>query len=125
MESRIYESDLFRCEIIDGIAIVNLKQGQALTLEKSKQMVSERLKFFDGISYPVVIDLNDIKYTDKEARAYLNKEGLAGMKAGALITNSTAAKIFFNLFLSIGKPLIPSKIFTSKSEAITWLKMYR
>lgn len=125
MNRQFYEDDLFSCEIIDGVADAVFKVKEEITLEHTKKMVSSRLIFFNGKEYPVLIDLQSIKYSSKEAREYLNSEaGLKGIKAGALLTRSTVAKVFFNLFLKFGNIPFPARVFTDREEARNWLKQY-
>ena len=124
MEKKVYETELFLCEIIDGVAFFKFKINEALTLENSIKMVKDRLDFFEGKEYPILIELQNVKYASKEARIYMNTEGLRGMKAGALISESVTAKIFFNLFLSFGNLPIPAKVFINKEDAIKWLRNF-
>lgn len=41
--------------------------------------------------------------------------------ASAVLVNTLAKKLLFNAYLSINKPVVPTKGFTSKEEGIRWL----
>jgi hypothetical protein len=50
--------------------------------------------------------------------------GATLVKAGALITGSAVNKTIGNIFLSIDKPLVPTKLFTNEESARQWLREY-
>lgn len=41
--------------------------------------------------------------------------------AAAVLVNTLAKKLLFNAYLSINKPVVPTKGFTSKEDGIRWL----
>ena len=71
-----------------------------------------------------MINMGGVKTIDKEARAYMAKEGAVLVKAGALITDSVYTKMMGNIFLAINQPETPTKLFSDKISALKWLKKY-
>ena len=114
-----------KIEIKNGIIIGIYKSNLSINLEDAKEMVEERLAFQKGIDYPIVIHLNGIKTSSKEARIYMAAEGIKGITIGAFIARNTVERIILNFFLSIEKPPIPAKAFTNQEDAVKWINDIR
>lgn len=93
-------------------------------LEIAIHCVKERIAFSQGKSYPCLIDMTGVLSMTKEVREYMATEGAKLVKAGALLTRSALSKMLGNLFLSINKPPIPTKLFTDAEAAKDWLQQY-
>jgi hypothetical protein len=104
--------------------ICSYKQRLDMNLDIAKRIVQARIEFTQGESYPILIDFSHLKSATKEARDYMNDPdgGLKGLVGGAFLSNSVVATVFINLYLKINKPIIPSKFFTEKAEALNWLQ---
>jgi len=69
-----------------------------------------------------LIDIVGVKKASKDFRDYMASDDVAVMStAHAIYIDSGIAKIMGNLYLKFSKPKIPTKIFTSKEDAIEWL----
>ena len=95
-----------------------------IDLEIAKHCVEARIMFSEGVSYPCLIDMKDVRSATKAAREYMAAEGAMYMKAGALLIGSVLTRTIGNIFLSINKPEVPAKLFTDEKEAKEWLKQY-
>ena len=95
-----------------------------IDVEIARQCVSERIKFSEGKSHLCLFNMKGIKSVTKEARDSLGKEGVELIKAGALLINSPLTKMLGNIFLTLNKPKVPTKLFTDEEEAKEWLRQY-
>src|SRR5687768_8624108 len=112
-------------KVEDGVAFAEL-YVEDITLKVAKQIVETRYEITDGETYPVIIDISNIKSVTKEARVYLSQgKAVEKISAAALFTNSLVARIVANFFLGFNRPNIPIRIFTNKAEALKWAKQYR
>jgi hypothetical protein len=125
MQSR--DNEYVSMWIEDGILFSDYKKKLVIDLDVARMIVKDRLDFTAGKSYPIVIDFSNLKSADKQARDYMNdpEGGLKGLLAGAFVSNNAVATLFINLYLRINKPTVPAKFFTSRVEAIEWLKNLR
>ena len=107
----------------DGIVHGIYKKNCIITLEAAKEIVSLRLKLQAGKLYPAIIYMldGDSVFTP-QARKYLAKEGYEGVTKAVLITTSLARAVIANVFITIDRPLKPTKLFTSKEKGLQWLK---
>ena len=65
-----------------------------------------------------------IQSVDKASRELTKKEVGNLIKANALLTNSSLAKMIATVLFVIISPKIPTKLFTDKEEARKWLIKY-
>jgi hypothetical protein len=95
-----------------------------IDISVAKKLVEDRLNYTHGRSVYGLIDATNIKSTTKQAREFMSDPhgGLKGILGGAFISSNMFTTVIINLFLRITKPIVPAKFFTSKEEAITWLK---
>lgn len=53
-----------------------------------------------------------------------SEAGCEGVIVAALIIDSPIGRVLGNFFISISRPLRPTKIFTDEIKAIKWLKKF-
>lgn len=95
-----------------------------IDINKARELVNNRLEYTEGASVYVLIDFTNVKSVTKEARDFMNSAegGLKGVLGGAFLSNNVVATLFVNLYLKVSSPAIPAKFFTSKNDALLWLK---
>ncbi len=121
--STISDTKYFRLELKDGIVHFQHKPG-AINLEIAKQIVADRLDFFSGFSWPMLITGEGLTDINKEARQFLAKEGTKGVTAGALLTKTVFSMCLGNFFLRVYPPPMPVRLFTEEEPALEWLQQF-
>jgi hypothetical protein len=112
-------------EIRDNILIATYKKGLKINLDTARKIVADRRAVMGNKSMPVMVLNQGVISMDKEARDYLSSEDAnRGLKAGAIISDSVFTSILSNFFLSVSKPKIPAKLFTSQDQAMKWLQKF-
>ena len=81
-------------------------------LEASRQLAG-------GRCVPVLVDMREIAPMTRGARVAYARAEFAS--AQALVVGSPFTRIVANLFLKVGRPERPARMFTSEQEAIRWL----
>ncbi len=126
MREFFFETDYMEIWIEQGIICIVFKKNLILSEEIAKDMVNERLKISNGVIRPLFADISELASVDIKARKYLaGEEAARFISAGAIRVNGLISKLAGNIFLSVDKPLVPSKLFTDRDKAIEWLKKYR
>ena len=111
--------------IEDNILFLKYEHGIVLNKEIALSLVKERIRITDQKTYPVFIDIRDMKYTTREAREELSKgDGIKYVSASAFLINSEIIRILGDYFIRFNKPAIPVKLFTNEQKALQWLKQY-
>ncbi len=122
IDGEIFENEHVWMWIHNQIHFVVYKPGCVMTLDVAKEIVKDRLAMVDGVSYPGFGDIRNLKSINRDAMKYNKTEESAKfVSAGALFLNNQLLKILSNIFLSLGKTLVPAKSFTDKEKAIQWL----
>ena len=71
----------------------------------------------------IYVDTYNFMAITPEARLFASSpESSEFTLANAVLIDSLAKKLLFNFFMNISKPVVPTKGFNTKTEAINWLK---
>ena len=104
----------------DGIVQLVIDPGAKYTLADIGEGNEGIVKLSKGQQRPVLVDARNIKSVDFAAR----KEAatFAEITSAALLINSALSRMIGNVFITVNKPSIPVRLFTSEAEAVEWLK---
>jgi hypothetical protein len=100
----------------------------AIDLAAAKKILQDRIGFIQGMSFPILVDSTRVKSVNKEARDFLSsEEARTGVKATAILVSGYLSSAIANFFLkvTVKKPIVPTRIFSDKQKAITWLEQYK
>ena len=124
MEKKQFRYTTLSSEIDDEIIYATYIPKLEINLEIAQELVENRMSFSENRPHYILIDFTNVKSVTKSARDYMNdpEAGLKGILGGAFLSNSVVATLFVNLYLKVNNPTIPAKFFTTKAEAIHWLK---
>ena len=127
MKASYLETEDVEMWLENGILVVIFKSHiTKADIRFSKQYVKDRFKVLNGVTRPIMVDINELRSTDKESRDYLaGEEASKFLCAGAIVVKSAIAKLLGSLFLSINKPPFPTRLFTNREKAMKWLEKYR
>lgn len=104
------------------IVIITYKKNLAVDLAMAKQLIGERLEYFNGMSYPTLADIRNVKLFTKEARDYLAKgDAVKDIPAGAILIGNYISVFMANVYMSFSRPQMPTKAFSTKEHALKWL----
>nr|WP_133242751.1 hypothetical protein [Pontibacter virosus] len=101
------------------------KETKELDIEKARECVQDRINYIGEQVYPSLFDITQVKHSTKEARDYLANEGNVGVTASAILVSSPMVKMAANIYIHVNKPKNPTRMFTSKEEAVQWLSQYK
>ncbi|MCH2045489.1 MAG: hypothetical protein MK212_15335 [Saprospiraceae bacterium] len=108
----------------NGIAHI-IFNSELVSVEDVAIYGDQCLEFTKGKSIPFLVDLRQMKKTNREVRKrFASKHIAKSCKATALIVGSGFSKIAGNIFLMANKPPYPSKLFTDPKKAETWLLQF-
>lgn len=107
----------------ESIVLIEEKQGAEIILHDAIEVTKTVSEIVKQGRWGILTDLRSIKSISKEARDYYSKNEMApGRVAIALLIDSYFSKVMANFFIGFSKPITPTQMFTSKEEAIEWLK---
>lgn len=105
---------------------MKLLPGITLTLSEVKTNIEVVRQLSGGKRMPLCIDISQIGSITREARQYSAGESVEEViSALAILIGSVMTQVLGNLWLGINKPVFPSRLFTSRDEAMRWLRNYK
>jgi len=111
--------------IDEGILHFVYKPNTVIDLNVARAIVKDRLRFQDGVSYPILCDIRHLKTDNKAAREFLAEKGCYNALAIALVIEKEYLGTLTKAFLIISNPSVPTKEFTDMPEALSFLYRYK
>ena len=120
-------------EKTSDVAILNLRKDAIITLEpklgKTEQTLASMKKDLEIFKswakdekMGFLVDSRRIEKFDSDVRIYAQKHSPLFSDRYAIIISSGISSFLANMFIYINRPAIPTKTFTTKEDAINWLK---
>lgn len=109
----------------DGICYTVVKPNVVVELQDAIENSSSVKEVSEDTIYPILINLKQIKSISKEARDHFSmKNRTPGVSAIAMLVKSPVSRIIGNFFIGMNRSVVPTKLFTDESEAVSWLKQF-
>ncbi len=79
----------------------------------------------EGNKMPIYMTFHEFLIVNNEGKEFASSpEGVKFTQATALLIDSLPKKILFNFFVKFNKPVAPTKGFTTREEAFSWLILH-
>lgn len=109
----------------DGILQAESHPDSEHRLQDAIENLAASARLARGVQRPALICLRQIKSMNREARQYYSgPESAKLFVAAALLIDSPVARVIGSFFLGLNKSSIPTRVFSSETEAIDWLRSY-
>ena len=108
-----------------GILVQTYKENTDLTFEDAQADFESYSKLCEECKLPVLIDMENVKSVEREARAfYSSEQATKYITAAALLITNPVNRIIGNFYMGLNKTAFPFRLFTEKEKAIQWLKNF-
>ncbi len=109
----------------DGIAVLDFKDNQEISLDNAIELNETLATLIKGIRVPILMIMGEFTNYSDEAKSYsASYEGTKYSLAEAILVKNIGLRIVAQMYLVINKPSVPTKFFTKTEDAIVWLKSY-
>ena len=108
----------------DGIINTHILIKEAVSLEQAIKLTNAYIDMSKGMKIPHLFTANKFVIIEKDVMEYMKDVANEYGKADAFVISALPQKIMGNFYLNVFKPKVPTKLFTNKDKAITWLKKY-
>ncbi len=106
----------------DGILEIVHKPAD-VTLADAEQVHAVVEKLVGERQILVLVDIRKARSISREARQFgADSRRRTNTKAQAMIIDSGISRVLGNFFLGLNRPKYPVHLFTSKEDAVVWLK---
>jgi len=108
--------------LIHAVVLPHIRQH---ALEDAKENMAAIGKFAAEKKRPVLIDMRAMMEIEREARTYYASGGGAPVAtAVALLIGSPVSRVIANFMISLNRPRVLIRLFTSEEEAVAWLRKF-
>ena len=109
----------------DGIIQVDILAGAEIRISDAIELIEAQTVFAAGKKRPLFIDASKLKSMSRDARNHFGqKQAAENVTALALLTNSPVSRVIGNFFMGLNKPIFPTRLFSSETDAISWLNSH-
>ena len=107
----------------DGMIHIKVLAHAKMSLADAKEGNRLAWDLSDGKRRPRFCDYTEIHSQDAECRAYYaSQETSKTCLACAILIGSPVSRVIGNFYLGLNRPSTPTRLFTSKPQAIEWLR---
>lgn len=109
----------------DGIVRNVFHLKVEVTLPDAIETNKANLEVGGGNKIVCLIDARNVKSSNREAREFgARPETVDQRTAAAILIGSPVSRAIGTLFMKLSRPPYPSRLFTSETEAVDWLKEF-
>ena len=110
----------------NGIIHIHFKPGAEILLSDAILIVEAMEKIGNGKKYPILIDAGEFVSVDQEVRMFsASKDSNMFTLADAIAYYSFAQKLIADFYIKNNHPVVPTRAFSNKQEAIKWLETFK
>ena len=120
-----FENEYAHFWIRNSILFFEYKPNVVIDLIVAQRIVADRIQIQNEKAYPILCDIRGVVDSNKAARDYLAQSGSVLTKAVSLLGHQSISLIITSFYLKIGKPSVPTKLFTDESAALAFLEAYK
>lgn len=107
----------------DNILYIECLPKTIMTIDEGYLSTEKASELIQGEPIPMLCDLTNVVKMSQDCRKHFSgPEHAKVFSKCALLITSPISRIIGNFFLGANKPLKPTRLFTSKNDAIKWLK---
>jgi hypothetical protein len=107
----------------DGIVQLVWAPQTTVLLEDATAALEAMAQLTGGRRSPLLVDMHDTGPLDRPTRAELTRRSDL-QTAVALIVGTPLTRMMANFFLSVNKPLFPTRMFDDEASAAAWLQAF-
>jgi hypothetical protein len=109
----------------DHIVHSDCLPGAETTMADAKTAMAAIWELSGQRRLPQLVDMRPVKSIERAARAWLAGPEAARLNlAVAILVGSPLSRAIGNFFLGLNKTLVPSRLFTTETEALAWLRTF-
>lgn len=110
----------------DGVLHIDIVSDELFEGSDYEELMNSAEKIGGGNKFLNLITIGEYTVANKEAReSSTSLEGSKYKLADAFVISTFPQKLIANFYMNFHKPVIPTKFFNSKEEALAWLNEFK
>jgi uncharacterized protein YrzB (UPF0473 family) len=107
----------------EAIMYYTLKEKAEIDIPQVEELYAKLKELTEGKRYVMLVDARTHATSTNEARVFSSKNpAKKNMVAEAILVNNIAVKLAANFYINFHKPSQPTRLFTGREDAVSWLK---
>ncbi len=106
----------------EGIIKIKILPNASIEADTAKAIVKNAGEIAGSYIHANLVDIRDMVFMSREARAYFGKQDKSIVIAVAILMNSAFHSVLSNLYITVTMPSIPTKVFEREIDALDWLR---
>ncbi len=121
---KIKEFEKVFVEVLDtNIVLVTIKSGYTMEAEDIRKVKAYNIALMGNKEYGLVVDAEYYTSVSSEARKIMTTESIEkNRKAMSIVIYEFSQRILGNVYIRFNNPSVPTRLFSSKENAINWVK---
>jgi len=105
----------------EKILHIKFVKGSSVDLKESDEIIELSSKLSKNETHANLVDTSEMLFMSRLARANFAKQDKSSVVAIGVVINSKLQTLLANMYLSINKPLINTKMFDNFDDTKNWL----
>src|SRR5262245_28068883 len=106
----------------EGFVRSETRENAEVTLEDAREASRAAQSLLGGVPRPMLADITELRSISRDARRLTAAVVGERYTAIAVVVASPMSRALGNFFLSLHKPPIPTRMFSSVEEGLAWLR---
>ena len=105
-----------------GVVFIRFRPYAEVEPTHAKEISSAADRISRGKRHANLVDVRGLRYMSKETRDAFARQRSSMVAAIAVLVASSLQQAMGNLYLTVSRPVIPTRLFSSEELAIDWLR---
>ncbi len=106
----------------EGIVKIKILPNASIDLDAAMDIVNRAGEIAGPYIHANLMDIRDMIFMSREARAYFGKQDKQIVVAVAILMNSAFHNALANLYINVTLPRLPTRVFNKEVDALDWLR---
>lgn len=106
----------------ENILNIKMLKNSNIDIDVAKGIVKVASEISGNKKHGNLVDIRDMLFMSREARVYLGEQERKNVVAIAILKNSIFHNALTNIYLKFNRPVIPTKAFDKKIDALDFLR---
>jgi hypothetical protein len=105
----------------DKVLHLKFLRGSSIDIAEAEKVIALSSKLSNNEIHGNLVDTSEMMIMTRSARAHFAKQDKSNLIGIAVVINSKMQSILANMYLTINKPVITTKMFDNLSDAENWI----
>jgi len=105
-----------------GILLIRFREGIGLEPGHVLPIVSASKRLAGSVVHGNLVDVRGLLYIEQEAREAFAAQRSSSLSGIAILLSSPLHRTLANVYLSVSRPSVPTRMFTAEDDAVVWLR---